>query len=52
MNSYDFLFWGYFVVFAGLAVYFAVLMRRLAAVTRRVDVLESSAKPKAPPSAT
>jgi len=52
MKSYDFLFWGYLVVWAGLAVYFVALMRRVANVTRRLDTLEARAKAKTSPGTT
>jgi len=45
MKSYTFLFWGYLVVWLGLASYFVVLMRRVSRVARRLDALESRAKP-------
>jgi CcmD family protein len=41
MKSYDFLFWGYLVVWAGLTVYFVSLGRKIAQVSRRLDALES-----------
>lgn len=41
MKSYDFLFWGYLVVWAGLVVYFVTLSRKLASVARRLDSLEA-----------
>ncbi len=44
MKSYDFLFWGYLVVWIGLAAYFATLTRKLAVVARRLDTLESRLK--------
>jgi CcmD family protein len=44
MKSYAFLFWGYLVVWTGLAVYFVALMRRVSRVARRLDALESRAK--------
>jgi len=47
MKSYSFLFWGYLVVWAGLAVYFALLARRIAEVGRRLDALEKRTKPSA-----
>jgi CcmD family protein len=40
MKSYAFLFWGYLVVWAGLAIYLALLGRRLARVAERLDALE------------
>jgi len=40
MKSYGFLFWGYLVVWIGLAGYLGFLARRLADVGRRLDVLE------------
>ena len=52
MKSYDFLFWGYLVVWMGLAVYFIVLMRKLAGVTRRLDALEARSRSAAPPRTT
>jgi CcmD family protein len=52
MKSYDFLFWGYLVVWAGLAVYFVALMRRIAHVSRRLDTLEARAKDKGAPRTT
>ena len=47
MKSYTFLFWGYLVVWTGLAAYFALLARRLADVGRRIDALEKRTKPSA-----
>jgi len=44
MKSYDFLFWGYLVVWTGLMVYFVVLGRKTASVARRLDALEAKAK--------
>ena len=44
MKSYSFLFWGYLVVWLGLAAYFVVLMRRVSRVARRLDALESRSK--------
>jgi CcmD family protein len=44
MKSYDFLFWGYLVVWAGLAVYFFALMRKVGNVARRLDALEARSK--------
>lgn len=41
MKSYAFLFWGYLVVWAGLAAYFVALGRRLGRVDRRLEALES-----------
>ena len=52
MKSYAFLFWGYLVVWAGLAAYLVVLLRRLAAVARRLEVLESRANDAGGRSAT
>lgn len=47
MKSYEFLFWGYLVVWTGLAAYFALLARRIAEVSRRLDALEKKARPTA-----
>ena len=44
MKSYTFLFWGYLVVWVGLAAYFALLARRLAGVSRRLDALEKKTR--------
>lgn len=44
MKSYPFLFWGYLVVWAGLAAYLVALMRKLSRVARRLDALESQKK--------
>ena len=44
MKSYSFLFWGYLVVWVGLAAYFIMLGRKLAEVARRVDTLEARTK--------
>jgi len=44
MKSYNFLFWGYLVVWVGLVAYFILLSRKTAAVTRRLDALEAKAK--------
>ena len=41
MKSYAFLFWGYLVVWLGLAAYFITLMRRVSRVAKRLDELES-----------
>lgn len=43
MKSYAFLFWGYLVVWAGLAVYLVVLLRKIAGVARRLEALEGKA---------
>jgi len=40
MKSYAFLFWGYLVVWVGLATYFVALGRRLGRVDRRLKALE------------
>ena len=47
MKSYSFLFWGYLVVWAGLAAYFLLLARRLADVGRRLEALEKKTRPNA-----
>jgi CcmD family protein len=52
MKSYDFLFWGYLVVWAGLAVYFFTLTRKVSDVARRLDALEARTKANAPPRTT
>jgi CcmD family protein len=52
MKSYAFLVWGYLVVWVGLVTYFAFLGRRLAAVSRRIDALESRTRAGAPPRTT
>jgi CcmD family protein len=44
MKSYDFLFWGYLVVWAGLAIYFFALMRKVTNVASRLDALEARMK--------
>ncbi len=44
MKSYAFLFWGYLVVWIGLAVYLMTLGRKLADVARRLDRLETAGK--------
>jgi CcmD family protein len=44
MKSYEFLFWGYLVVWAGLATYLGVLGRRLSKVAKRLDSLETHEK--------
>ncbi len=44
MKSYIFLFWGYLVVWAGLMIYFVVLGRKIANVSRRLDSLEARTK--------
>jgi CcmD family protein len=44
MKSYDFLFWGYLVVWAGLAAYLVSLGRKIANVSRRLDSLEARRK--------
>jgi CcmD family protein len=44
MKSYTFLFWGYLIVWAGLVAYVVALVRKLAGVSRRLDVLEARAK--------
>ena len=40
MKSYSFLFWGYLVVWIGIAGYLVALGRRAKALERRVDKLE------------
>ena len=52
MKSYDFLFWGYLVVWAGLAIYFFAMMSKVAKVARRLDALEARMKDGSPPRAT
>ena len=52
MKSYSFLFFGYLVVWLGLASYFVVLMRRVLRVSRRLDALESRVTPGGVMSAT
>jgi CcmD family protein len=47
MKSYEFLFWGYLVVWAGLVLYFVTLGRKLAALSRRLDSLEMRTKGRA-----
>ena len=44
MRSYDFLFWGYLVVWAGLVAYFVTLGRKTAELARRLDALEARTK--------
>jgi CcmD family protein len=44
MKSYDFLFWGYLVVWSGLAAYLVVLGRKTASVARRLDALEAKVR--------
>ena len=41
MKSYSFLFWGYLVVWLGIAWYLVVLGRRLTALSRRIEKLEN-----------
>ena len=41
MKSYEFLFWGDLIVFAGLTAYIVALVRKLAAIDRRLDALEA-----------
>jgi CcmD family protein len=48
MKSYTFLFWGYLVVWAGLATYFVVLARKIANVARRLDAIEARSQTSAP----
>lgn len=45
MKSYSFLFWGYLVVWAGLAIYMLWLGRKLSQMARRLDRLESTKRP-------
>lgn len=52
MKSYAFLFWGYLVVWVGLAIYLVALMRKLSRLTRRLDVLEAQSKADGAPRAT
>jgi CcmD family protein len=52
MKSYEFLFWGYLVVWAGLAIYLITLMRRMSSLAKRLDALESSRPAAGRPSAT
>ena len=44
MKSYEFLFWGYLVVWIGLVTYFVALGRKIANVSRRLDALEARGK--------
>ena len=44
MKSYEFLFWGYLVVWAGLVVYFVMLGRKLERVARRLASLETRSR--------
>ena len=48
MKSYEFLFWGYLVVWAALAIYFFALMRKVANVARRLDALEARIERQTP----
>jgi len=52
MKSYVFLFWGYLVVWAGLAAYLATLVRRVSGVARRLDALEAKSQGRDGRSAT
>jgi len=45
MKSYAYLFWGYLVVWAGLAAYLLFLGRKLSDLARRLDRLESPKRP-------
>jgi CcmD family protein len=40
MKSYSFLFWGYTVIWVGLAAYLTFLLTRLKSVAKRLDRLE------------
>ncbi len=40
MKSYSFLFWGYNVVWIGIAAYVAILLRKLKTLDRRLDRIE------------
>jgi CcmD family protein len=40
MKSFSFLFWGYTVIWVGLAAYLTFLLVRLSSVSRRLDRLE------------
>jgi CcmD family protein len=41
MKSYAFLFWGDVIVWAGMAAYVAVLVRKMARVERRLESIEA-----------
>jgi CcmD family protein len=41
MKSYAFLFWGYLVVWVGLAAYLVLLGRSMSAMAKRLEALES-----------
>jgi len=41
MKSYAFLFWGDVIVWAGMAVYVLVLLRKMASVERRLASIEA-----------
>jgi hypothetical protein len=40
LKSYEFLFWAYNVIWAGMAAYLILLLLRLGRVGRRLDLLE------------
>lgn len=40
MKSYDFLFWAYNVIWAGLAVWILVVFNRVRRIDRRLDGME------------
>lgn len=42
MKSYAFLFWGDLIVWAGLAAYVVILVRKMAAVGKRLEAVERS----------
>jgi CcmD family protein len=49
VKSYAFLFWGYLVVWAGLAVYLTVILRSISSASRRLDELERKTGAVRPP---
>jgi CcmD family protein len=51
MKTYSFLFWGYAVIWVGLAAYLTFLLTRLNAVLRKLDRLERETLRVRPPEA-
>lgn len=50
MQSYDFLFWAYAVIWAGIAGFLLFVLLRLTRAERRLDRVERELERKAPPS--
>ena len=50
MKSYDFLFWAYTVIWAGIAGFLLFVLMRLRRTERRLDRVERELEREAPPS--